>query len=95
MPIEACPFESQHCKYSPNCYSDEHHLAWPERDYQETKIARAFRELSINRVMMCRYLHDQEHRLEPPEMPSEPEMIEAIIESGDHIPRALADELKY
>lgn len=57
------------------CYADEHHLMWPERNYK-TPIEKAYRELDMNKVQACRWLHDIIHTDEyPPKKPSLVDML--------------------
>ena len=59
------------------CREDIHHLFYPARDYRG--IAKAFRELEENKVVMCRAEHEEIHATQPaPEMPSIGIMHEAI-----------------
>lgn len=72
-----CENANPECKYAPRCYSDEHHLAWPRSDYR-TKVERDFRNLSINKVQICRAEHDELHLEEPPTKPTRDEMLGAL-----------------
>lgn len=42
------------------CHTDVHHLAYPASDYK-TRVERQWRELPINKVQLCRALHDAIH----------------------------------
>lgn len=65
------------------CYEDVHHEYWPERDYK-TKVERQFRALEINKVFICRALHNEIHaRRRRSEKPPRKEMLRAIQEEKD------------
>lgn len=69
-----CPEpERPGCPYSPYCYSDQHHLYFPARDYR-TPLEKRFRELPDNKEQLCRFLHDLAHFEEAPEKPTREEM---------------------
>lgn len=42
------------------CYEDIHHKYWPRRDYR-TQVERQFRSLDINKVKICRAMHNEIH----------------------------------
>lgn len=50
------------CKYrdTSGCYEDLHHEAWPRRDYI-TPLEKRFRNHVLNKVIICRAIHDDEH----------------------------------
>lgn len=52
------------------CYEDRHHVYWPASDYNGN-IEKDFRQLEVNKVVVCRWLHNTVHALAlPPEKPS-------------------------
>lgn len=62
----------------------KHHLYYPRRDYQTSELARAFRELPENIVMVQNWYHNQLHRWQsPPRMPDVETMLAAIAMSVD------------
>jgi hypothetical protein len=83
---EACPFETPDCKYfnlSSGCFSDIHHLYFPRREYRSPTEKR-FRELSENKVQLCRQDHDDLHAVtDIPEKPDLEIMRQAIQEEKD------------
>lgn len=50
------------CKYreTDSCFEDLHHEAWPRRDYT-TPLEKRFRNHVLNKVIICRAIHDDEH----------------------------------
>lgn len=65
------------CKYD-ECREDIHHLYWPRKRYSD-KVSRAFRNLAVNKVVICREAHDDIHASQlPPKKPSRNEMLEAL-----------------
>lgn len=63
------------CKYAPNCFHSEHHI-YPRRT-ADTRLKRAFGNLSINKVVSCRMIHDILDTFPPPEYPSTDHMKDA------------------
>lgn len=62
------------------CFEDTHHLFWPTSAYK-TPIEKRFRRLDINKVEICRWLHNQEHGLNSsPKKPTVETMREIINE---------------
>jgi hypothetical protein len=64
------------CKYreEDECFEDLHHEAYPKSAYR-TELEKKFRNNILNKVMMCRAIHDEEHAQQlPPKKPSVPEM---------------------
>ncbi|MCL2037697.1 hypothetical protein FWG95_01685 [Candidatus Saccharibacteria bacterium] len=59
------------------CGEDTHHRFWPASIYK-TLIDVIFRELSSNKVEICRRLHEEIHDGDPPEKPSRKFMVRAI-----------------
>lgn len=60
----------------PSPFSDDHHLQWPDRWYENTPEATVnphqFRNLAISRIYAPRMFHNWVHRItEPPRKPSE------------------------
>lgn len=69
------------------CYTDQHHLYYPRRDYTEP-IDQAFRNLGENIVELCRWEHIETHETtQPPRKPSLETMIGAVLGSGTNISR--------
>lgn len=50
------------CKYreEDECFEDLHHEAYPKSDYR-TGLEKRFRNHVMNKVIMCRAMHDEEH----------------------------------
>ncbi len=70
------------------CREDVHHRAFMRRDYSRG-IARAYRELEENKVLICRAEHEEIHATQrPPEMPSIEVMHQAVLNArlkgGEH-----------
>lgn len=87
MEREPCPPDMQnHCPVfyqEGECYEDRHHKYWPAPDYR-TRNERAFRELEVNKIMVCRWLHNTIHALAlPPEKPEVSFMNKAIKEENN------------
>lgn len=71
-PTEDCPlWDSRR-----GCREDVHHEFWPRQRYNG--VAKVFRELDENKVVMCRAEHEEIHAHRPPEVPSLEVMHEAI-----------------
>lgn len=92
MAREDCPNRSLYCKYYPGCFSDEHHEKHPRKAYEEgydedhyNVIAKRYRNLGKFLVQLCRYEHDQEHRLEPPPRPPLEEMVDELEATDEHL----------
>lgn len=63
------------------CFEDVHHLYFPRRDYT-TPEEREFRNLSENKVEMCREWHNTDHAVfEAPSKPDLEFMQLAILEA--------------
>jgi hypothetical protein len=59
-------------------FSDVHHDYWPSTAYTRP-IEKEFRDLDINKRLLCRCLHNAIHREEqPPEKPDLDFMLDAI-----------------
>ena len=64
------------------CREDVHHRIFPRREYTRG-IAREYRELEENKVLICRADHDEIHATEkPPVRPSYEEMREAVARTA-------------
>jgi hypothetical protein len=74
----ACtPEQRAACPLS-NHYTDTHHLAFPRRDYNKG-VDKQWRELSINKLEICRGLHNAIHATGyEPGKPSREEMAQEI-----------------
>lgn len=73
---ERCPVFYQEGE----CYEDKHHKYWPAPEYR-TKNEKKFRELEVNKIIICRWLHNTIHAVAlPPEMPTPVQMKRAIHE---------------
>lgn len=71
---EICPIFQQEGE----CYEDQHHVYWPANEYT-TRTEKQFRQLQVNKIAACRWLHNTIHAVVlPPEHPSVPEMRKAI-----------------
>jgi hypothetical protein len=44
-------------------------------------VEKVFRNLPLNKVVMCRRLHELEHHLSPPEKPDRETMLQTIIDA--------------
>jgi len=53
-----CPNPQPDCKYSPRCYADDHHQAFPKNRYR-SKLEQKYRRAST--VHICRREHDEIH----------------------------------
>lgn len=61
-----CPIFNQEGE----CYEDKHHKYWPASNYV-TKQEKEFRNLDVNKVIICRWIHNTIHSVAlPPEHPS-------------------------
>lgn len=75
----ACNSELE-CKYrdTSGCNQNTHHEYWPRRNYKDP-VAKEFRNLVINKTVMCHQAHDDLHRTtRPPKKPSRAKMLEVI-----------------
>jgi len=82
MEREPCPPDMQaRCPVfyqEGECYEDKHHRYWPAPDYR-TKNEKEFRELEVNKIIICRWLHNTLHaRALPPAKPEVSFMKKAI-----------------
>lgn len=60
------------------CHEDIHHEQYYARWYR-TKLERAFRDHILNKVLICRDLHNEKHATEdPPQKPTIKEMQEFL-----------------
>lgn len=78
MSREKCPSPKEDCPYK-HPFMDEHHYYWPKSEYRGRMESR-FREHFVE--LMCRCVHDEQHRLPPPDKPSPEEMRQFLIERG-------------
>lgn len=75
----ACPIFAQEGE----CYEDKHHKYWPAPEYR-SKIEKEFRQLEINKLTICRWLHNTIHAVAlPPEHPTAAEMKKVIREENN------------
>lgn len=73
---EFCPIFVQEGE----CFEDKHHKYWPSNEYT-TRTEKQFRQLEVNKVTICRWLHNTIHAVAlPPEQPTVSEMRKAIRE---------------
>jgi len=64
------------------CYEDIHHEAYPRRKYR-TALERKFRDHVLNKVLICRAIHDEEHaQWLIPTKPTVEEMRKVIGDDG-------------
>lgn len=78
MSVSPCPNNERGCPYfEVGCYADTHHVAWPKPDYT-TPLEKTYRDLDENKIQLCRFDHDMEHEMPPPEKPSREHMQQAI-----------------
>ena len=57
---------------------DRHHLYWPRSAYR-TAVEKRFRELAVNKIVICRLAHNEHHATTaPPEKPTREQMLVAI-----------------
>ena len=60
------------------CYEDKHHKYWPSDEYT-SRVEKQFRQLEVNKVTICRWLHNTIHAVAlPPEQPTVAEMRKVI-----------------
>jgi hypothetical protein len=71
-----CPSNSDGCKYSPNCHTSTHHT-YPRR-LGRTALDKAFIEHPVNKVRVCRMIHDFLDLSTPDELPSEERMLRLV-----------------
>lgn len=70
---------SEDCKYrETGCREDTHHIYYPRHAYKDS-VSRAFRELAVNKVVVCRSVHDEIHA-DPtvPKKPTRNEMLQVL-----------------
>ena len=61
-------------RYTIGCFEDLHHEAYPKSAYR-TKLEKKFRQHVMNKVVICRNLHNDGHAQNlPPKKPSPGEM---------------------
>lgn len=71
---EFCPIFVQEGE----CFEDKHHKYWPSHDYT-SRTEKEFRQLEVNKVTICRWLHNTIHAVAlPPEHPTNAEMRKVI-----------------
>lgn len=79
--MESVPCDpDRECKYrdTSGCNQNVHHEYWPRRDYKDP-TSKAFRELVINKTVMCHQAHDTLHfTTRPPKKPSRAKMLEVL-----------------
>lgn len=74
-----CPANNEGCKYAPRCFEDSHHV-YPERT-ADTRLKRIFGNLSINKIVSCRRIHeDVLDNIPEPDYPPVREMKDAVYE---------------
>lgn len=79
-----CLEQRPNCPYR-TCYSDTHHLFYPRSEYR-TKLEKDFRNLDENKVVICRFEHDQIHAsLEVPEKPTREVMVQIIQSARNEV----------
>lgn len=71
---DRCPIYEQEGE----CYEDKHHVYWPASEYNG-RVDKEFRQLEVNKLTICRWLHNTIHALAlPPEKPTRHDMREVI-----------------
>lgn len=81
-----CPEPQPECKYfTTGCFADIDHVYFPACDYT-TPVEKRFRQLPVNKRVLCRMLHEARHATEsPPLKPSREFMLGVIAtETGKH-----------
>jgi hypothetical protein len=69
-----CPIYQQEGE----CFEDRHHKYWPSDEYS-SRTEKQFRQLEVNKVDICRWLHNTIHAVAlPPEHPTVAVMRKAI-----------------
>lgn len=66
-----CPVNTEDCKYryTPDgCHLSEHHV-YPKR-LADTRLKRDFGNLAINKIVVCRNIHDLLDTFPPPQYPA-------------------------
>lgn len=72
------------CKYrvEDECFEDIHHEAYPKPEYR-TKLEKKFRNHVMNKVLICRAMHDEEHAQMLPPKKGSPEEMKKLMEDYD------------
>lgn len=77
-----CPANRQEdCRYAPDCHLSEHHL-FPRRTW-DTPLKKKFGALPVNRMIVCRNIHDMLDQMPEPNYPNETEMDRLIMKERD------------
>ena len=79
---EKCPDCYDGCKYfgTDQAIITTHHLYYPACDYK-TRVEKEFRNLEVNKIAICRAIHDEIHATEtPPDKPDHQFMCEEVRE---------------
>ena len=74
------------CKYreEDDCFEDIHHEAYPKSEYRG-QLEKRFRECALNKVLICRAVHDDIHKQDlPPRKPSEDTMREVLADAKEY-----------
>lgn len=82
-----CPSPRPDCKYAPECFADTDHVV-PQRLARAagaTALAKLFIHHEVNKQQLCRREHDEKTADGDAPLPSNEEMIEAIVNSGVHL----------
>ena len=69
------------CRYreEDECFEDLHHEAWPKSEYR-TKLEKKFRNHVMNKTVMCRAMHDDEHAQGLPPRKGTPQEMRRLME---------------
>lgn len=69
------------CKYREEgrCFEDIHHEAYPKSEYR-TALEKKFRNHVMNKVLICRALHDDGHAQNLPPKKASPAEMRSLIE---------------
>lgn len=60
------------------CYTDIHHRYWPSSKYK-SRVEKEFRQLEVNKVDICRWLHNTIHATEGPPVHPTVEAMRRVI----------------
>jgi hypothetical protein len=64
------------------CREDIHHEAWPKPEYR-TALEKKFRNHVMNKVIMCRAMHNEEHAQQLVPKKGTPEEMKRLMEEYD------------
>lgn len=76
------------CRYreEDECFEDLHHEAYPKSAYR-TELEKKFRNHVMNKVIMCRAMHDEEHAQWLIPKKASPEEMRRLIQEHERLLR--------